>query len=224
MADIALSFFNPTDVLNLGGDWIQQENNITHSLQRAQGLGATGDEAANKTHGGGSAGSVVYECHAETGNLTLPNAGKVAGGVHIDNMQLTYQPSGWPRLTCNVHQHDDNAHADTLNQFVGSVTLPAQFGIPTTVLTGVPATCGLKGLTYTLGCTHQDEDVNGNHLAGENRDGIETLSVEATGDIGDAVDDPTDFDSMSDGDTKSNTAVQGTSLAWEKHIARYVAP
>lgn len=228
MSDIAVGFFNPADVLSLGGDWVQQENNIVNNHQVAIGLGATGDAVAKKSHGGGSSGPVVYECHAETGNLTLPNVGKVAA-FHIDSLQLVYQPTGWPRLTCNVHQHDDNAHADDRTQYAPSITLPAQFGVPAAAggVAGAAATAAARACTYTLGCTHQDEDgATGNHLAGENRDGIETLAYEYTGDPGAAVTGPDGWIETSEGagTAKSNTAAETKGLSWENHVAAYVAP
>ena len=225
MSDVAINFFNPADVLSLNAaNWIQQENNIVDSVQRAQGLGALGDEAVSTTHGGGSAGSVVYENHEESGSMTLPQIGSVLGGYHVDSWSLVYSPTGWPRLTVNVHQHDDNAHADTdLNEFTMTLAPAAGFGVPRDLgISGLGAVNGVKGCTYTLGCTHVDEDNGeGDHLAGENRDGIETLAYEFTGsDMGDDFDGPAGWDEMSDGTPKSNTAAETTSMSWENHVAR----
>lgn len=233
MADKAVPFFNPTDVLGLyvdanGNRWIQQENGIVETLQRAQGLKANGDEAAHKTHGGAAAGPVVYECHDETGNLALPKVGEVKGGYHIDQVQLAYQPTGWPRLTIPVHQHDSNAHEDgTLNEFSATPVFPAQFGIPRSISNAAAAVvvaigdadAGMRAMTYTLGCTHVDEDENGDHLAGENRDGIETMQVETTKDP-DTVTIHGEWDKLSDGSPKSNTAAETAQIQIEHHVAR----
>jgi len=233
MSDIAIGFFDPDDVLGLSGDgWVQQENNIATTHQRAQGLSAIGDEAAKHVHGELASGSVVYECHAETGNLTLPNAGAVLGasegvdGYLVDNCQLVYSPTGYPRLTLNVHQHGENPHADEdMRQFTPSLTCPAQYGVPRTLgISNLGDVCGVRGCTYTWGVTHVDEDENGDHLAGQSRDGVETLAYEFTGhDHGEgdtpAFADPSGWDEMNDGATKGNTAADTSSLAWEKHAA-----
>jgi len=220
-------FFNPSDITGLGGDWVVQENNLALALQRTGGLGATGDEVASKTHGGKTSGTVVLECHEETGNLTLPNAGSVAGGYVLEKEELKYQPTGWPRLTLTLHQHSTNPHATGLRESVPSLVFPAQFGIPRTVDDGKTpvvaqfslgdTAAGITDLTYTLGVTHLDEDQNGDHLAGENRDGVETLSVGFTKDP-ETVTGPAGWDKLNDGTTKGNTAAEKSSMAWEHHV------
>src|SRR3990167_7645116 len=169
MADKLVPFFNPADVLALGGTWIQQENNLADSVSRAQGLGATGDEAASQTYDGKTSGTLVYESHAETvvtPALVLPQVGWVLGRSLVDSWTLAYSMTGWPKLTVTVHQHDANVHADaTLNEFTTTIIFPAQFGIPvslTLVATGTAwsftdTDVGMRSLSYTLGCTHVDE-------------------------------------------------------------------
>jgi len=225
MTELAIPFFNPADVLSLSGDdWVQQENNITETAQRAQGLDADGNEAANKRHGVTEAGTVVYECHLETGDLTLPKVGIVVGGYHLDNFVVAYNPTGWPRLTASVHNHGANAHAADLRTFTPTLTLPAQFGVPRTLgeesFALTAADCGVAGMSYSCGCTHVDEDENGDHIAGQNRDGDERLTWEFTGVP--TVTPKADWDEMSDGNVKSNTAAEKSSMSWEHHITHDV--
>ena len=228
MADKAVPFFNPSDLLSLGGDWIVQDHNIAAANQRAQGLAATGDEAASKLYDGKTSGSIAFECHAETGSLTLPNVGAVKGGYHIDSLQLVYNPAGWPKLTLNVHKHDDNSHAaDSMNEFAPSPTFPAQFGVPRGLTIGAGAqsitdtACGIKSMTYNLACTHVDElDEAGDHLAGENRDGAETLAIEYTKNPAVIANTGAGWSQMSGGSTLSNTAAETASYSWEAHVVR----
>lgn len=231
MSDKEVPFFNPSDVLSLGGDWVVQDNGLADSNQRAQGLKANGDEAASQLYDGKTAGTIKYECFASSGNLVLPNVGSVMGGYHIDSISLTPQATGWPQLTVTVHQHDDNAHVDgDFNEYAPSIVFPAGYGIPRTlalVATGTAFSlddtdAGMRGMTYTLGCQHQDEpDGSGNHLAGQNRDGVETLAVEFTKDPA-VVTVAAGWDEMSDGSPKSNTAAETASMQWEHHITREV--
>lgn len=225
MADKAINFFNPGDVLSLANGWVQQEDNITDTVQRAQGLGATGDEAASQTHGGSSAGTVTYENHSDSGNLVLPKPGAVLGGYHVDSFSLAYSPTGWPRLTINVHQHDSNSHATgDLNTFTPSLTCPAGFGVPRALgISNLDASAGVRSCNYTVGCTHLDEDQNGDHWAGENRDGVETLDYEfttGTAGLGDLFEGPAGWDELSDGSTKTNTSAENSSMQWTNHIGR----
>lgn len=225
MSDKAVPFFNPSDP-GLGGDWIVQSNGIKDASQRAQGLKANGDEAAHKLFDGKAAGPVVFECHVETGNLTIPNVGSVIGGYVVERCTLRYNATGWPQLTLDVHQHDDNPHADgELNEFAATPTFPAQFGIPRSLTIGATSfaltdtDAGMNSLEYSLGAVHVDESENGLHLAGDNRDGIETLNVGFTKDPA-TVTAPTGWDLLSDGPDTSNTAAERGTMAWEHHIAR----
>lgn len=231
MSDKAVPFFSPTDVLSLGGNWAVQEVNLSDAYQRAQGLDAAGDEAVSETFDEKTSGTVVYEDHsASGGSLTLPTVGAVGGGYHIDSYQVVYSSNGWPRLTVTVHKHGQNSHADgEQNEFNASVVLPTGFGCPREILDALDATvfevtdtdAGVRGLTYSLGCTHVDEgDEAGDHLAGENRDGVETLSVEFTKDPGSSVTASADWDEMTDGAAQGNTAAETASMSWEHHVAR----
>jgi hypothetical protein len=230
MSDKAVPFFSPTDVLSLGGTWAVQENSLSESNQRAQGLDAVGDEAAGQTYDNKTAGTIVYEDHsAAGGTLTLPAVGSVAGGYHIDSLSLAYNATGWPRLTVTVHKHADNSHADgDMNEYSATPVFPTGFGIPRELEDALEASlfsitdddAGLRSMTYTLGATHVDEnDEAGDHLAGQTRDGVETLAVEFTK-IPAVVTIAAGWDEMTDGSNKSNTAAETASMSWEHHVAR----
>jgi hypothetical protein len=221
MADKAVDFFNPEDVLALGAGWEQQENNIVHSQSRAQGLDGTGDEAKSVTHDAKSAGTVVYEFHG-TADTHLPPIGSVAGGYHIDGGQTVYGEVALPRVTFNVHNHDDNAHTDTLRQFTPTLQVIAGFGCPRDLggIT-VPADAGVKSVTHSFGVQHLDESENGVHFAGENRDGMESLAYQFLGDQG-TIAAPTSWDELTHGNVKSNVAAESGSYSWEIHSATAV--
>jgi hypothetical protein len=230
MADLTVGMFNPSDLISLGGAWVIQEDNVTVQNGRSQGLAANGDEAAYKSYGGDSSGTLVFECQAETGTLVIPNAGAVMGGYMIDKSDLVYRDLLFPRLTVTVHKHVANPHADgDMNEYACTVALPAQWGVPRSledvdeedVFAFTDANTGIKSLTYSLGCTHQDESVDGAHMAGQSRDGVETLAAEwieppAT------VTVAAPWVSLNAGAKHGNTEAASASQSWERHVAREV--
>lgn len=241
----ATGFFNPTDpltintLLTLTGSltWLIQSNTPSKKADRAAGLKANGDESAWKAHNASETRTLVYECHALTGTLKVPVVGTVTASTvwHIDSAKVDYKPAGWPTLTVQVHKHTGaTSHtAASCNTYAAGIALPAMFGIPAllndtaTPTAGVDfeldnAVIGLKSLSYGLSCTHQDETGStGDWLAGQNRDGVETLDVAFTG-----IPDDTDltlaltWHNATDGQSATNTAVDGRSLSLVRHLAR----
>ena len=231
MSDKAVPFFNPADITSLGGDWVVQSNGITDTNQRVVGLKANGDENVSKLYDGQSNGPVMLECHEETGYLSLPEVGSVGGGYHINSWTLAYQQNGYPQLTLNLHAHDDNTHADgEMNEYSTDLKLPAQFGIPRSIMddaTGavtqfelVDTDAGMRALTVSLEAQHVDEpNGTGGHLAGENRGGTQKIEVETTKDPS-SVTIHADYDETEDGVAKGNTAAETSKFSWIKSIAR----
>ena len=229
-----VSFFSPTDILGLGGSFVPQSNAPSASKKRAQGLLENGDEGISKTHGGETKLVSVYEYQSEAGNIALPKIGSILTSRHIDSIDVEYTPTGWPKITVNSHQHDANPHT-AANEFTSCVVLPAQFGVPRTLLDTTPTTpvvifalgaddagIGIKSLKYSFGCTHLDEDDEvGDHLAGDNRDGVEKIDVSMTG-IPAAVTIGAGWDKLASGNANANTAADTDSFSLEHHVARDV--
>jgi hypothetical protein len=234
MADTNLGFFSPTDVLSLGGSFIPQSDMPVTTLKRAQGLKANGDEGINVTYGTDTKRTIVYEHQAASGYITPPLVGDVVASLHIDSVEIEYSPTSWPKITITCHNHAVKAHTAE-NEFTATVKLPAQFGIPralTDTATPTPAdifklgtddsTIGIKSMKYSLSCTHLDEDgETGDHLAGENRDGVEKLDIGLTG-IPASVTVGATWAKLSDGTAKANTAADTQTISLEHHIARTV--
>ena len=238
MSATVLGFFKPTDVLSLGGSFIPQSDTPSTTLKRAQGLLANGDEGVSKTYGSETKRVVVYEYQSPSGTITLPKLGTIVSSLHIDSADVEYQANGWPKITVNTHQHGTNPHTTMANKYTPSITLPAQFGIPRGLLdkaTPTPADVfklstddagiGVKSMKYSISCTHLDEDNEvGEHLAGENRDGVEKLDIGLTG-IPATVTVGSGWDKLSDGTGKSNTAADTATISLEHHVLRdVVAP
>lgn len=238
MAATVLGFFSPTDVLGLGGSFVPQSSTPNATLQRAAGILANGDEGIHKTYGAKTEHTIVYEHQSNTGFIVLPQVGSVVAGLHIDSVDVEYNTKGWPKVSIKCHQHGTNAHTsgNTLNLFTPTVKLPSQFGIPRALAEDVEvdpddifklgnddAAIGISSMKYSLACQHQDDDGEaGEHLAGENRDGVEKIEIGLTG-IPASVTTGTDWDKLADGTGKSNTSADTQTISLEHHIARDAA-
>ena len=238
-------FFFPTEPFDLnaelsitaeGDRWCLQTVNPTKTKQRASGLCRDGDETAWQAYGTQQSVSAVYKCYAPTGNLKVPSVGLIANGWHVDSSTVAYSQTDWPTITLAMHKHDDGAShtKDSCRTYSPGLKMPAQFGVPELIsdTTSVaqlklnnPA-IGMRSLSYALSATHIDENrSNGNWLAGENHDGVETLDAEFTG-----APDDTDltvaagWHRSSEGTTEGNTAVDTKTLSLVRHIGRDKPP
>jgi len=249
MPDPKLGFFDPVDPLSINaaltliGDdqWIVQSHNPTTARSRVAGMAANGDEGAFATMDVKTSGTVTYECFKTAGYLTLPVVGQVYSGFHVDSAKLTYKANGYPSLELSYHNHATNAHAaSSCNTYVmgrtstGKVAqFPAGIGCPASISDNAAApatyfamahvTIGIKTLTVTLAVTHQDEPGStGDHLAGENRDGKETLEADFVG-VPTTVTVYTTFVAPSTGSTTTNAAADTAKHSYERHLAREAA-
>lgn len=239
------SFFSATDVLALNAllglegslQWLIQSNSPTTAKDRAFGLDSNGDENAWKEHNKRENRTLVYECHALDGFLTLPKAGYVtAGGYHIDSGRLEYTNAGWPKLTLVTHKHVGTTGSHVkggCRTYTSTLKLPAQFGIPSSIVDktlpdGVvqfavaSAGTALRSLSYGLAVQHVDEPGGtGEWFAGENRDGAETLDVTFLGIPEDAeITVAADWGTPSDGNGTTNTSSSNRTLQLIRHIKK----
>ena len=221
-----VKFYDVDNVFGAQDGWSQNTgSNPEKTEQRAVALGPTGDEIAWKAHGAKEAYSATFVSSATEGNLILPNAGKIVAGVHIDSVSVNYPASGFPILTLAGHKHLAGALDASCKEYAPSVTLPARFGVPSTI-TGAftleeEAQVGMRSLTYTLTCTHLEEpDGEGGNLASDNHDGVETLAIELTGQA--APEEYTVDLTWHQGSSKlnqSNVAATTKSLSLTKHVS-----
>lgn len=240
-----IEYFNATSPFgNFTGWAVTNGANPTTTKQRAQALGADGDELRHKGYDKRQTLSATYTSTLIPGStatyLTLPSVGTVVNGAHIDSISVAYSQTGFPTLTVSGHKHlDGNAHvAGGCRTYAASVQLPAvEFGVPSVIPnvgTGAgnafalddEAEIGMRSLTYTLGLQHVDDlDGQGEHLAGDNYDGVETLAIEltGTGTLGTDFEIGDDWFDDSIGETPSNTAATTTSLSLSHHVAHTVS-
>ena len=240
MAHGTIEFFTSSSPFSFPGWTYQQPGGTRGNKDYANELGADGDEIANGTNNPKTEGSWTFLLadSVEVGeDLPIPNVGQISssGGWHLDSIQI-----GWdraqlrPKLTANAHKHDaGTAHGATgghdCREYAASVTIKAvAFGVPAD-LGGVKLADGAvvdwRDATYTLECSHVDElGRSGNELAGDNYDGVETISANLTGNWTD--DDLTvtsGWTRTGDGVTPSNTGATTGNVNYIHHVAHYVA-
>ena len=233
-----IAFFAPDKTI-LGDltDWeLQTGGNPELSRDRAQALKSDGDELASAQHNAKIQYSLTYKPKRYTGSdgLALPVPGSVLNGSHVDSVTVAYSQEDYPVLTVAAHRHaaidgTPETH-EACRIYTPAVTLPPRaIGIPSTLkdsdgktVFSLPAGVGISSLTYSLTVTHNDvPDGDGNHLAGENRDGVEKLDVSFTGEVYvadlsiDSAWSLPDSWSMS----QSNQDATTTSLSIQRHIA-----
>ena len=236
MANSKIKFFSPVEVTGPHTGWeLQTGGNPSLARQRASVLKSDGDELAAVQYGAQYSYTENYTASAFSGNMTVPNVGAVKNGAHVDSVSVAYSQTAAPTLAVNSHKHatvDGTAiEHDACREYEPSIILPARaIGVPVTLkkkagdtaVFTLPEGVGIRSLSYQLQCTHVDEnDGNGDHLAGDNYDGVETLTIEFTGEV-DVADLNLDADWMkpdSFAHTNGNTQATTTSMTLTHHVA-----
>lgn len=229
MAHGTVEFFNPTCPITVGADWDFQTCGPKQTATNyANELGQHGDELRHATHGKKTSWSWTFVNNLASGTITIPKAGIVSAGWHVDSIQISWgRDQIKPKMTVNAHMHEDgtNHAANSCRTYTATVAIDAvAFGVPAdlgAVALATGATVDFRSATYTLQVNHIDEPGrDGTQLAGENHDGTETFSVEFTGDA--TADDYEIEDGWTNDQkttTPSNTAATTTSLNLIHHIA-----
>ena len=234
MANGTIEFFSSTCPFKFSGWTYQQPGGTQGTMDYANELGPDGDEIANGTHNPKDSASwtFILASTVSVGTaLTIPSVGQVVDGWHLDRVQI-----GWdrnqlrPKLTASAHKHKagtshgaTGAHA--CRTYAASVEIEAVgFGVPAdlgAVALDENAVVDWRDATYTLECSHEDElGRDGNELAGDNYDGVETVTANITGAWTD--DDlvvASGWTRTGDGTTPSSTGATTGSVNLVHHVA-----
>ena len=216
-ATAAQAFFNPTTLAGLLSGWEIQTDQITTSRQRAQALGADGDEIASQLFDQKATISIPFV--ATSASAAIPKAGQILGGFHIDTVTVNFTNTTFVTMTLAGHKHGSSNHP-ACRTYTGSLTtVGVLFGCPAApVGLSIPSGAGVRSYTYTLSVNHVDElGSQGNFLAADNYDGTETAEVELC-DTGDVAAD-TGWDLVTNGHNRGNTQAETSSGTAEHHIA-----
>ena len=228
-----VEFFNPTCPITVGSDWDFQTSGPRQTGSNyVNELGSDGDELRHATHGKKTSWSWTFVNNLDTGSISIPKGGLVSAGWHIDSIQIRWgRDQIKPKMTISAHMHEDGTPhaANGCRTYSASITIDAVvFGVPPD-LGGVALADGavvdFRSATYKLEVSHIDEPGrDGTQLAGENHDGVETLSVEFTGDAtADDYELETGWTNDQKTSTPSNSAATTTSLNLIHHLAHDTA-
>lgn len=217
-----VAFFNPVSPFGTLTGWEVQGDTPSTSVQRAQSLGADGDEIASRTFDSKETVSANYVVDSSAASVAIPKAGAVIGGYHVDSVSIQFTQNDFVKMTVSGHKHGGNSHAaGSCRMYTGTLdTVPVRFGCPDAddiVGLVVPADCGVRSYTYTVSCQHVDEPgSSGNWLAGDNYDGVETAEIELcdTADVAAA----SGWTLTAKSKPRTNTGAQSSSGSAEHHL------
>ena len=233
-----IEFFNPSCPFSFTGWDFQNEGGRKNSLDYSNELGSGGNELRHATHNGKASNSWTFVSSLESGNLSIPSAGAVPGGWHIDQVEIKWDRAQIkPKMTVSAHLHTAGRghgsgtgnNVNLCRTYSPTITVGAvAFGVPAdlgAVSLSTGAVVDFRDATYTLSVNHIDETGrDGNELAGDNYDGTETLAVNFTGRITpDDVEIEDGWTKTGDGETPSNTGATTADITLVKHIANDVS-
>lgn len=214
----------------VGSNWeFQNQNPEQRSKDYINELGRDGDEILSRLVNGKTATGWQFVFKADTGTLVTASikVGAVVGGYHIDSVEISGANTQiHPKMTIIGHAHDgvQNGH-NTCRTYKPTVSISGcAFGVPSNlgaVSLKQTAEVDFRSFTYRLSVTHIDEQArDGGELKGDNHDGVETMSVEFTGDATSSDYEITNGWSVPTSQkTPSNTGVTTSSLELVKHIS-----
>ena len=221
-----VGFFNPECPYTITNAELQSES-PSISYQRAQALDCNGDEANAVMYGGRKTQTFTFR-GTGTGNFGTISVGSIAGTekFHMDSVAVSYSTTDNPELTISAHAHTSgDSHGSPHNTATPSLTLPATFGTCAwNTFFSLTADKSVSSFSYNLSLTHEEANgCDGNATASQNRDAVETVTVEFVGivaqsDVEPAFEGGWTVTSANPG-TKGNTAAETSSYTLEHHIA-----
>lgn len=198
--------------------WTPQSGaNTSRNFSQAVMLGKTGDFHASADYDPKETVSCTYK--ANEAGADIPAAGQVLNGWHIDSVEVSWSQTDFVSMTVSGHKHLAGKGDKNCRTYKGSIAKAGGFGCPASLgpFSVGENPVGVRSYSYSVTCNHEDVLAgDGNHFASDNYDGMETLSIELTGEIEFQAKDGWHLDT--DGRTPSNTTATSMSATYSKHI------
>jgi len=177
MAEAAVTWGTTTKFGTVTG-WNPIGATINKTAERKVAMDGIGNEVASTTVNEGSTFSQEFQAASTSAPTIPPVLGKLVGSCILTGISITTKGSDFAKMTLTGHQHEDNAHADTLNQVTHGITMSSGFG-------GIDFLGGTAGdaatvesSTLNIQCGHTDSPGDdGNHYVGQNHTANATAST-----------------------------------------------
>lgn len=157
----------------IGASWVRQSSTPANEKQRANALGATGQEVASTLYD--STDNVTETWVAkDTVDLAIPDLGSVVDDYVVTSIKLTTSNTAYATLEITGHKHTDGTPSYTCATG-GAALITTAFG----ALTLGCSTSGVlnsSSIEYT--CQHAEaKGATGDNVAGENYDAKQVVTL-----------------------------------------------
>ena len=168
MADKAITY-GASEGFGAVAGWNAKKTSSALAQERKTAHDDKGDEVASKLVGGKTEVSSDYECELDA-NTIPASIGALVNDLILTEIAITTDDNA-AKMSLRGHNHSANAHAvsPALRTALHAITVAKAFGA--TDFTGATAgtDSGIVSGGITIKCDHNDQDDgDGNHLAGEN--------------------------------------------------------
>lgn len=197
----------------IGASWIRNGSTPDNGKQRAQALGATGQEVAHQLYDSTDSVTEVFVAK-DVVDLSVPDLGAVVDDYVITTIRIETSNTDFAKLTLTGHKHADGTPGYTAATGYGALVTAAFGALVLAGSTGASGTLNSSSIEAT--CQHAEaKGATGDTIAGENYNGMQTCTqVYIDGGVMD-----TTWDVTSTSTSETNTGYQVKTITGTKTIA-----
>jgi hypothetical protein len=196
----------------IGASWAWQGASPANAVQRAQALGATGQEVAHSLYDSTDTVSENWMAK-DTVDLAIPDLGAVVDGYVITDITIATSNTGFATLAITGHKHTDGTPTFTAATGYAALITAAFGALNLSGATGASGVLNSSSLQVT--CQHAEaKGADGNNVAGENYNAMMTCTQ--TYIDGGVMDTTWDVTSISNAET--NTGYQVKTITGTKAL------
>jgi hypothetical protein len=158
----------------IGASWAWQGASPANAVQRAQALGATGQEVAKSLYD--STDTVTENWMAkDTVDLAIPDLGSVVDDYVVTDITVATINTGFATLAITGHKHTDGTPTFTAATGYAALITAAFGALNLSGATGASGTLNSSSIQAT--CQHAEaKGADGNNVAGENYNAMQTCT------------------------------------------------